>query len=178
MAVARALWGFIEQRDMLLMRRLHRWRAPRPIRILMLMMSRLGNGWIWYSLGVFILLCGGPDRFRAFFAGALAALVAILIFQRVKPLSRRRRPCEIEPHCWAVITPPDRFSFPSGHAMTSFAIAVSVGCFYPQLQPCLLAVAALIAISRIIVGMHFLTDVIVGALLGAFLGYLSVCVFV
>jgi hypothetical protein len=64
MAVARILWGFIEQRDLRLMRRLHRWRAPQPIRILMLMMSRLGNGWIWYSLGVFILICGGPERYR------------------------------------------------------------------------------------------------------------------
>ena len=106
MAVARAVLGYIEQRDLRLMRRLHRWRAPRPIRILMLMMSRLGNGWLWYSLGIFILVCGGQNRYRAFFAGMLSALVAILIFQRVKPLSGRRRPCEIEPHCWAVISPP------------------------------------------------------------------------
>jgi undecaprenyl-diphosphatase len=177
MAVARALLGYIEQRDLGLMRRLHRWRAPRSIRISMLLMSRLGNGWLWYSLGIFVLICGGQARYRAFFAGALSALVAILIFQRVKPLSRRRRPCEIEPHCWAVISPPDRFSFPSGHAMTSFAIAVAVGTFYPQCQPCLLAVAALIAVSRIIVGMHFLTDIVVGALMGALIGYLSAGLF-
>lgn len=174
MAVARALWGYIEQRDLRLMRRLHRWRAPRSIRIVMLVMSRLGNGWLWYSLGIFILICGGQDRYRAFLAGTLSALVAILAFQCVKPLSRRRRPCEIEPHCWAVISPPDRFSFPSGHAMTSFAIAVAVGSFYPPCQPCLLAVATLIAVSRIIVGMHFLTDVVIGALMGTLIGYLSV----
>jgi undecaprenyl-diphosphatase len=177
MAVARAVWGFIEQRDLQLMRRLHRWRAPRPIRILMLMMTRLGNGWLWYSLGIFVLVGGGQNRYRAFFAGALSALTAILIFQRVKPLSHRRRPCEIEPHCWAAISPPDRFSFPSGHAMTSFAIAIAVGSFYPQCQPCLLAVAAMIAVSRIIVGMHFLTDIIAGALIGALIGYLSVWLF-
>jgi len=178
MAVAKALWVYIEQRDLRLMRLLHRWRAPRPIRVLMLMMSRLGNGWLWYSLGVFILICGGGDRYRAFFAGALSALLAILIFQRVKPLSRRRRPCEIEPHCWAVITPPDRFSFPSGHAMTSFGIAIAVGSFYPQYQPGLLGIAALIAISRIVLGMHFLTDIVVGALLGTLIGYLCFCLFI
>lgn len=177
MAVARTVLGYIEQRDLCLMRRLHRWRAPRSIRIFMLIMSRLGNGWLWYSLGIFILVCGGQNRYRAFFAGALSALVAILIFQRVKPLSRRRRPCDIEPHCWAVISPPDRFSFPSGHAMTSFAIAVAVGNFYPQCLPCLLAVAASIALSRIIVGMHFLTDVVVGGMLGALIGYLSIWLF-
>ena len=177
MAVARAVWGYIEQRDLRLMRRLHRWRPPRSIRIFMLAMSRLGNGWLWYSLGIFILIGGGQNRYRAFFAGAFGALVAILIFQRVKPLSHRRRPCEIEPHCWAVLSPPDRFSFPSGHAMTSFAIAVAVGSFYPQCQPSLLAVAAMIAVSRIIVGMHFLTDIVVGAMMGALIGYLSVWLF-
>jgi undecaprenyl-diphosphatase len=177
MAITRAFLGYIEQRDLRLMRRLHRWRAPRVIRVFMLMMSRLGNGWLWYSLGIFILICGGQNRYRAFFAGALAALVAILIFQRVKPLSRRRRPCEIEPHCWAAIAPPDRFSFPSGHAMTSFAIAVAVGSFYPQCQPCLLTVAALIAVSRVIVGMHFLTDIVAGAAMGTLIGYLSVGLF-
>ena len=129
MAVTGTLLGYIEQHDLRVMRRLHRWRAPRPIRVVMLMMSRLGDGWLWYSLGIFILICGGQNRYRAFFAAALAAVVAILIFQHVKPLSRRRRPCEIEPHCWAVISPPDRFSFPSGHAMTSFAIAFAVGSF-------------------------------------------------
>jgi len=61
--------------------------------------------------------------------------------------------------------------------MTSFAIAVAVGSFYPQCQPCLFAVAALIAISRIILGMHFLTDVIVGAMMGSLIGYLSLWLF-
>jgi undecaprenyl-diphosphatase len=61
--------------------------------------------------------------------------------------------------------------------MTSFAIAVAVGSFYTQYQPCLLAVAASIALSRIIVGMHFLTDIVVGAMMGALIGYLSVWLF-
>jgi undecaprenyl-diphosphatase len=74
-----------------------------------------------------------------------------------------------------VITPPDKFSFPSGHAMTSFAIAIAVGSFYPQAQPCLLAIATLIAVSRIVVGMHFLTDVVVGSAMGSLIGYFSVC---
>ena len=110
MAVARAVLGYIEQRDLRLMRRLHRWRAPRPIRIFMLMMSRLGNGWLWYSLGILVLICGGHDRYRAFFAGMLSALVAILIFQRVKPLSRRRRlsmrPLRSSIRRWRPETPP------------------------------------------------------------------------
>ena len=61
--------------------------------------------------------------------------------------------------------------------MTAFAMAVSVGFFYPELQLCLIFAAIAIAASRIILGMHFLTDVIVGMLLGIVLGLASVWVF-
>jgi undecaprenyl-diphosphatase len=67
--------------------------------------------------------------------------------------------------------PPDQFSFPSGHAITAFGIAVALGWFYPELFACLLFVAASIAVSRIILGMHFLSDVIAGSFLGCLLGY-------
>ncbi|HUA01243.1 MAG TPA: phosphatase PAP2 family protein, partial [Candidatus Aquilonibacter sp.] len=87
------------------------------------------------------------------------------------------RPCEIEPHCWSVILPPDNYSFPSGHSITAFAIAIAIGLFYPYLQVCLLVVALLIASSRIILGMHFLSDVIAGSAIGILLGFTSFHVF-
>ena len=100
-------------------------------------------------------------------ARALRPLFAgILLFRALKHASRRKRPCEIEPHCWASILPPDKYSFPSGHSITAFAVAMSIGLFYPQLQGCLLATAFLIAGSRIILGMHFLSDVLAGSVLG------------
>lgn len=93
------------------------------------------------------------------------------MFRALKRASRRKRPCEIETHCWASILPPDKYSFPSGHSITAFAVAVSVGSFYPDLQLALLAAAFLIASSRIILGMHFLSDVVAGSLIGATLGF-------
>jgi undecaprenyl-diphosphatase len=72
-----------------------------------------------------------------------------------------------------VILPPDKYSFPSGHSITAFAVAFSVGLFYPDLQAPLLAVAALIASSRIILGMHFSSDVLAGSLIGVGLGCVS-----
>ena len=92
----------------------------------------------------------------------------------VKRVSRRRRPCELEPHCWSAIAPPDEFSFPSGHAITAFAIAVSLEMFYPGLGWALLFVAVGVATSRIVLGMHFLSDVLVGSSIGALLGFAAV----
>ncbi|MCL5742724.1 MAG: phosphatase PAP2 family protein [Acidobacteria bacterium] len=87
----------------------------------------------------------------------------------------RTRPCHIEPHCWADLMPPDRFSFPSGHSITAFAVATAVSAFDPGLTGVLLFCAAGVALSRILLGMHFLTDVIAGSALGAALGYSAAC---
>lgn len=88
-------------------------------------------------------------------------------FTLLKKISGRQRPCAIAPHCWATLLPPDRFSFPSGHTITAFAVAVALGSFYPALLPLLLFFALSIAASRILLGMHFLSDVLAGALIGA-----------
>ena len=177
MTVGKAVWNQIQSNDHRLMRRVHRWRAPRWFRILMIVTTRLGDGWLWYAVGLILLLYGGERKFLALGAGASAAAAGILLFRALKRTSRRRRPCEIEPHCWASILPPDKYSFPSGHSITAFGLALSIGLFYPDLQGCLLAVAFLIASSRIILGMHFLSDVLAGSAIGAALGFASYHIF-
>jgi undecaprenyl-diphosphatase len=177
MTVAKSVWNQIQSNDHRLMRRVHRWRAPRWFRILMIVTTRLGDGWLWYALGMILLLYGGDRRFLAIGAGASAAAAGILLFRTLKRTSQRQRPCEIEPHCWASILPPDKYSFPSGHSITAFAVALSIGLFYPDLQGCLLAVAFLIASSRIILGMHFLSDVLAGSAIGVALGFASFHIF-
>jgi undecaprenyl-diphosphatase len=178
MTVTRAVWNQIQSNDHRLMRKFQRWRAPRWLRILTIVSTRAGDGWLWYGLGIVLLIYGGEHRYQAVGSAAAASIMGIFLFQALKKKSRRRRPCDIEPHCWSQILPPDKYSFPSGHSITAFAVAIPVGLFYPQLQPCLLAVAALIAFSRIILGMHFLSDVVVGSLIGVVLALLSFHVFV
>ncbi len=171
MAIAHTLLAYIETRDVRLMRRVQRWRAPRWVRIASVWSTRLGDGWLWYSLAPLILLVGGDQRYRALATASFAALAGIVLFKCVKHASRRRRPCEQEPHCWANILPPDQFSFPSGHTITAFAIAVSLGHLYPQAELGLFLMAGCIGVSRVLLGMHFLSDVIAGALFGAAVGY-------
>lgn len=176
MAVAR-VWGYIKTNDHRVMRRMNRWRGPRWFRVWMILATRLGDGWVWYALGVLILLFGGRSRYVVLGSAGLAVTTGILLFRILKKVSRRKRPCELEPHCWAMILPPDQFSFPSGHSITAFSIAVCVGHFYPAVEMPLLFLAASIAVSRIVLGMHFLSDVLVGSLLGAALGYTAFRVF-
>ena len=169
--------GFIIRRDHNLMQRINNWDAPRWMRSYAISSTRAGDGWLWYAMGVLILLFGGEQRFRALGAAGIAAILSILLFMVLKRFANRRRPCEIAPHCWATLLPPDQFSFPSGHTMTAFAVSLPLLMFYPELGTGLMFCAVSIALSRILLGMHFLSDVVAGAILGAGLGCLGYLAF-
>jgi undecaprenyl-diphosphatase len=174
MTLPHTMLSFIQHRDQRLMHRLNRWPAPRWIRIWMICATRGGDGWLWYAMGFVILLFGGEQRFHALAAAGLAAGLGIGIFLKLKKATGRRRPSCFEPHCWATLLPPDQFSFPSGHTITGFAVALSLIQFYPSLAAGLLFCAISIALSRILLGMHFLSDVLAGAAIGSILAYTSV----
>jgi undecaprenyl-diphosphatase len=124
-----------------------------------------------------LLAWGGPQRLAAVGAASSAALVGVLIFKALKHLSRRMRPGQFEPHCWSKVLPPDKFSFPSGHTMTAFSIALVLSYFYPALEGTLFFLAISIGFSRIVLGMHFLSDVLAGVVLGVALGCASITAF-
>jgi len=162
---------FIASRDHRLMRRVNNWRAPRWIRLWMICATRGGDGWLWYIMLLVIVLFGGDARWSAVAACATAAGIGSVTFLYLKRKTSRKRPCAISEHCWARLLPPDQFSFPSGHSITAFAIALPLGLFYPSLMVGLLFCAFSIALSRILLGMHFLSDVIAGCLIGCGFGY-------
>jgi undecaprenyl-diphosphatase len=169
--------NFIATRDHRLMRRVNRWSAPRWVRLWMICATRGGDGWLWYALLSVLLLFGDASRFAAVGAGTVAAGSGIAVFLSLKRLTGRKRPCQIEPHCWATLLPPDKFSFPSGHTITAYAVATPVALFYPSLAVGVLFCAFSIAASRILLGMHFLSDVLAGAVVGTCIGYASYAIF-
>ena len=163
--------GFISSGDQRLMRRVNRWKPPRWIRLWMILATRAGDGWLWYAIGVLVLAFGGSSRFAAVATAGISCGIGAALFVVLKRLAGRKRPCAIAAHCWATLLPPDQFSFPSGHSICAFAFAVSIGLFEPSLLYGLLFCALSVAISRIVLGLHFLSDVVVGSLIGAGLGY-------
>jgi undecaprenyl-diphosphatase len=156
--------------DRKLMLRVNRWEAPQWIRRWMLLASKGGDGWLWSVIGLILLLFGGSQRYDALTAGFEAVGVSQITFFVLKRVIGRERPCAIEPHCWSLLLPPDRFSFPSGHTMTAFAIALALGLYYPSLLIGLVFCAASVGASRVILGLHYLSDVVVGVLIGSAIG--------
>jgi undecaprenyl-diphosphatase len=170
---SRAALGFVANQDVRLMRRVQRWRPRRWVRWWMIAATRGGDGWIWWAQALVVLLAGGRQRFAALAAGALACGLGIQTFLTLKRLIGRRRPSLRDRHNWARLLPPDEFSFPSGHTMVAFAFAISLGHFYPDLLPWFLFCAISVAASRIVLGLHFLSDVVAGCAIGCGLGHLA-----
>lgn len=154
--------------DRKLMLRVNRWEAPLWFRRWMLLATRGGDGWLWGTIG-FVLLCfGGERRFMALEAGFVSVCIGLATFAILKQITGRERPRE--PHCWASLLPPDRFSFPSGHTITAFAVAMPLGLFYPSLMVGLVFCALSIGASRVMLGLHYLSDVLAGLAIGIAIG--------
>jgi undecaprenyl-diphosphatase len=156
--------------DRRLMRRLNRWQAPAWIRKWMIVASRGGDGWLWSMVGLVVLFFGGARRVDALEAGSVAVAAGLASFLILKRIAGRERPCALEPHAWSSLLPPDRFSFPSGHTITAFAVAIPIGLCYPALLAGLIFCALSVAASRILLGLHYLSDVLAGILIGTTIG--------
>jgi undecaprenyl-diphosphatase len=139
--------------------------------------SRLGDGLCYILLGVLLALFEPEDGDRFLQAGLLAFGIELPAYLALKNLIRRDRPCDRFDHFSAHIKPSDRFSFPSGHAAAAFTFAAVMVAYYPSLLGPLYAVAALIGASRVLLGVHFPTDILAGALLGFCSAQLGILVF-
>jgi undecaprenyl-diphosphatase len=152
--------------------RARRWHPPRWFCIWMLTATRLGDGWAWLATAA-VLLAGGPPHRPMLFAVVLAVVATNALQVPLKRCVRRPRPCEEQPHPDFHVKAPDRYAFPSGHAMNAFALAGLLSLQHPLLGPALGLFAASVGASRVVMGLHYASDVVAGALLGLAVGGLT-----
>ena len=154
-----------------------RFGRPGGIRRFFWIVSRLGDGWLWYAmLAVLPLVYGHQGAVAALHMG-LTALVGIAIYKYLKERLVRDRPFlktnEIE--CGAPIL--DHYSFPSGHTLHAVSFATMLLSYYPTVFWLLLPFVALVALSRVLLGLHYPSDVLVGGAIGFGLARLSLVAF-
>lgn len=131
------------------------------------LVSRLGDGWMWYAVILALPWLdhanGTACAIRMFAVGA----VNLLIYKIVKRCIARPRPYRSCPGIRACVRSLDEHSFPSGHTMHSVAFALILISYYPAWGYLVWPFALLVAASRIILGLHYPSDVLVGAAVGA-----------
>ncbi|MBV0934629.1 phosphatase PAP2 family protein [Marinobacterium weihaiense] len=128
--------------------------------------SRLGDGGVYLLLGVGLALWDDQDGEAFMLAGLLAYAIELPVYLLLKNTIRRDRPCHRLQGFEAAIEPSDRFSFPSGHAAGAFVFAMLLAEFYPVLLLPGFVLACLVGASRVMLGVHYPTDIAAGAVLG------------
>ena len=137
------------------------------------LVSRLGDGMFWYSLMALIMLIQGGDGLLPVLHMSVTGLFGTLLYKWLKGKTLRPRPYAVRQEITLAAMPLDKFSFPSGHTLHAVLFSVIALHYYPQLSVILLPFAALVALSRVVLGLHYPSDVIAGTLIGAAVAGLS-----
>lgn len=135
---------------------------------IVVVITSLGNAGIFWILLTLVMLIVCKDK-KVAWTSALALLFSLLVINIfLKNTVMRARPCWIDDTIPLLVKNPKDYSFPSGHSSASFASAVSIVQYAKYRKQGIAAVvlAALIAVSRMYVFVHFPTDVFVGTILG------------
>jgi len=156
-----------------LCRRLNLGAGSPAVRSLLQMASRLGNGIAWYTLVAVLPLLYGRAAVRPAIGMAVTGILGVLIYHRLKRTLLRERPFIRHAGITLAMPPLDRYSFPSGHTLHAVAFTWQAVAAFPQLAWVLIPLASLIAVSRVVLGLHYPSDVVAGAAIGAGLALLA-----
>jgi len=153
-----------------LCRRLNRGVQHTWVRVLFMTASRLGDGVVWYALMLALPLIYGAAGLRVAAIMLATGAVGLALYKVLKRTFVRERPFIRHAGISLAGAPLDRYSFPSGHTLHAVAFTWQACAAFPELTVVLLPLALTIAASRVVLGLHYPTDVLVGALLGALTG--------
>jgi undecaprenyl-diphosphatase len=135
--------------------------------------SRLGDGVFWYMLMAVLLIEDGAAALPAVLHMIAVGLVGTVLYKFIKGKTLRPRPFNVYPAIVCVGKTLDQFSFPSGHTMHAVGFGIVAVSYYPSLLWLVAPFAVLVALSRPILGLHYPSDVLAGAALGAAIAGIS-----
>jgi undecaprenyl-diphosphatase len=137
-----------------------------PLTRLFALVSWLGNGKAWYALMLALPLVYGRAGFETAFLMAAAGLVGLFAYKAIKRRTHRLRPYACSDAIRLGARPLDAYSFPSGHTLHAVAFTLIVTERFPELAVVLVPFAVLVAASRVVLGLHYPSDVAMGAAIG------------
>lgn len=142
-------------------------------RVLFRCISVMGDGIAWYALMAVLLLCYRDAAVGPILHMIVVGLVCTAGYKLLKARTSRPRPYQLHSSIQHFIAPLDRFSFPSGHTLHAVAFSLVAAGYYPGLSIPLAVFSLLIAMSRVVLGLHYPSDVLAGATIGGAIALLS-----
>lgn len=154
-------------------RRANHYGRRRGIRAVFATISRLGDGVFWYGLMATLVIIDGVDGLRASIHMAATGVVALTLYKVLKRWTRRPRPFAADLRIRAWVAPLDEYSFPSGHTLHAVSFSIVALAYYPWLAPLLVPFTVGVALSRVILGLHYPSDVLAATGIALLLGGIS-----
>ena len=139
--------------------------------------SRLGNGVFWYALGLALPLWYGAEAVPQTLHLVTVGALNVMIYKRLKKTLGRQRPYVRHKEIHRGAPPLDWYSFPSGHTLHAVAFSILLVSHYPELAWLMVPFALLVALSRVVLGLHYPSDVLAGAAIGATTAVASLVVY-
>jgi len=152
----------------------NRWSDRNVLRTFFAVVSRLGNGVFWYVLILALPFTHGSQGLLHTVQFSVTGIVGVLIYKWLKQRFVRERPYISHLRIRVGTTPLDRYSFPSGHTLHAVSFATLFVYYFPATALVVVPFALAVALSRVVLGLHYPTDVGVGATLGAALSTVSI----
>jgi len=149
-----------------LCRALNRWGARSFVHAFFATVSRLGDGVFWYALMLALPLADGGRGAIVSAELATTSLVSLGIYRLLKRWIRRPRPYASHQSIIARVLPLDQFSFPSGHTLHAVAFTAIACAWYPSLALMLVPFSLMVALSRVVLGLHYPSDVAAAVAIG------------
>ena len=143
-------------------------------RRLFAIVSRLGDGVFWYSLIAVMPLADGWDGMRAALHMVLTGALVLAVYKTLKRTTQRERPCQSLTEVTAIVPPLDHYSFPSGHTLQAVSFTLVALHYYPGLAWVLIPFTLLVASSRLVLGLHYPSDILAAAGIGFGLSYTGI----
>jgi len=153
----------LELSSCLFCNRLTRWRM---IKSFFATVSRLGDGIVWYSLMLVMAILDYPRGILVTAHMLLVGLLGLMVYKLLKGKMVRQRPSITWSQIRRGTAPLDLYSFPSGHTLHAISFTLIAINAYPFLGWVLIPLAMLIALSRVVLGLHYPSDVLVGGMIG------------
>ena len=139
--------------------------------------SKAGDGLFWFALAGLLPLLLGASALPTVRRMAAVGIAAALVSKALKALTGRSRPFRAHAGVLLGAAPLDRYSFPSGHTLHAVAFSIVVLATYGFLAWILVPFTLAVALSRVVLGLHYPTDVAAGAAVGALLAVPTLALF-
>jgi undecaprenyl-diphosphatase len=144
----------------------NRLQTSGPVRGVFKAISHTGDGHLYIGLATAALISQNDQNLMWLQAVLLAFIFELPCFMLLKAFFKRERPFNKLPSCMRAVQPSDEFSMPSGHTAAAFLVASLLAQFYEDVALIAYCWAGLIGLSRVVLGVHYPTDIAAGATLG------------